>query len=321
LLRAEHGTWLGITRQGRLAVLTNFREENASGAAAPPTPIVGAKSRGGIANAWLTLPPDSPETTEAFVKRLLLADGGAALAAVGGFSLLCGRLEKESGAGGGGGGGGGGGSGEIRPLAIVSNRAASGGDGDGDGDGPGLTAPTWVAGRPGEVLGLSNSAFADPWPKVEQGAAAFRRALEESVQGAETEEELISRLFRVLSVDTLPARREGEAFESYSYQLRNSVFIRPLEVEGVALTSDNLRPRTSCGERPSDPAPALPAAPDMLNLTYGTQKQTVILVSRSGHVTFIERTLFDHDARPLQEDSRDRRFTFEIDGWNNAESR
>ncbi len=198
----------------------------------------------------------------------------------------------------------------------MSNRVASGG-----GDGPGPAAPAWVAGRPGEVLGLSNSAFADPWPKVEQGAAAFRRALEESVEGAETEEELISRLFRVLSVDTLPVRREGEAFETYSYQLRNSVFIRPLEVEGVALTSDNLRPRAlPSGDRPSGRAPALTVAPDLLNLTYGTQKQTVMLVSCFGHVTFIERTLLDHDARPLQEDSRDRRFAFDIDGWNHADS-
>ncbi|TKA39155.1 hypothetical protein B0A49_13227, partial [Cryomyces minteri] len=76
LQRDVRGTWLGITKQGRVAVLTNFREEGQN-----PS---GVRSRGGIVNAFLTTPPDSQETTEQFAKRLVEEEG---VKDVGGFSL------------------------------------------------------------------------------------------------------------------------------------------------------------------------------------------------------------------------------------------
>ncbi|KAG8530030.1 uncharacterized protein KY384_005512 [Bacidia gigantensis] len=91
LLRAEQGTWLGITKEGRVAVLTNFREE---GEIKPE-----ARSRGGLVTAFLTQPRDSDESTEDFVTSLVEGDG---LKGIGGFSLICGKIGE--------------------PLAVISNR-------------------------------------------------------------------------------------------------------------------------------------------------------------------------------------------------------
>lgn len=91
LHRPVQGTWLGITKQGRIAVLTNFKEDG-------PLPQ-GKVSRGAIIRAFLT---DSHSDTEAFVREML--SSGVSRDA-GGFSLVCGNVGQ--------------------PLAVMSNRAAS----------------------------------------------------------------------------------------------------------------------------------------------------------------------------------------------------
>lgn len=91
LLRPEHGTWLGITAQGRVAVLTNFREEGHI--------VQEARSRGSMVNAFLTQPANSTMTIDDFVVHLV---SGAGLKGVGGFSLVCGNVGSR--------------------LAVVSNR-------------------------------------------------------------------------------------------------------------------------------------------------------------------------------------------------------
>jgi uncharacterized protein with NRDE domain len=91
LLRPVQGTWLGVTKNGRIAVLTNFKEDGP-----PPQGVV---SRGAIIRAFLT---DTHVSTEAFVKEMV-ASGVSRDA--GGFSLVCGNVGE--------------------PLAVMSNRAAS----------------------------------------------------------------------------------------------------------------------------------------------------------------------------------------------------
>ncbi|KAK0662291.1 Uncharacterized protein DIS24_g2001 [Lasiodiplodia hormozganensis] len=287
LHRPVHGTWLGITRQGRIAVLTNFREEGAA-------IIQDERSRGAIPIAWLTTPPDSDEGTADFAQRLV--DEGT-LKHVGGFSMLYGRLQDvvktqqhDAAAPTNG-------NGPVhnKGLAIVSNRT------------PDVKGLIWLAGEPGETRALSNSHYGDnSWPKIVQGEASLRAAVDDNVSAAgEPQEALLERLFAVLSADTMPRQRNGEEWETYLRQLRNSIFIPGI---GHDATVD---------QKPAD-AVAAATGVESVSATsgiYGTQKQTVILVDREGKVTFVERTLYDHEGKPVKGGKEDRRFDFQIEGW------
>lgn len=55
---AQHGTWLGINKRGRIAALTNYRDFS--------LPVTGPKSRGHIVTSFL----QSEDTPQAFVEAL-----------------------------------------------------------------------------------------------------------------------------------------------------------------------------------------------------------------------------------------------------------
>ena len=256
-----------------MAVLTNFRDAGATSAQAAGS----ARSRGAMVNAWLTLAPESTETIEGFVERLCNEDEG--LKGVGGFSLVCGQLKPPAPPSPG--------TGKLNHLAVVSNRT------------PHAQAATWIAGETGETHGLSNSAYDDPWPKVELGKRLLGEAIEASVAAAEDEQALIERLLVLLSTDSLPASSTREAFEAFSTRLRHSIFIPPLvgDADGVQVARD---------------AGLVQAADDAARPVYGTQKQSVVLLDHRQHVTLVERTLFDDEARAIRAGQGDRRFDFEL---------
>lgn len=231
-----------------------------------------------MVNSYLTTPPDSAETTEQFAKRLVEDVG---VTDVGGFSLVFGKLVPFGDA-------------SSRPgLAIVSNRSSN------------VNDITWIAEKPGEIHGLSNSHFGDmSWPKVVHGEQLLRQIVHSNVQRQAGKEDLIARLFDLLTIDTLPRRQNGEEWETYLGQLRNSIMIPKLGGEtlkgvppdSIAAADSPERPATTSGEG-----------------TYGTQKQTVILVDKNGQVTFIEKTLYDDHCQPLEGSRED--FVFDIEGW------
>ncbi|EON67778.1 hypothetical protein W97_07033 [Coniosporium apollinis CBS 100218] len=278
LHRAAHGTWLGVTRQGRIAVLTNFREEDQA-------IVEGKKSRGAIVNSFLLSPPDSDESTEEFAKRLVEEDG---VQGVGGFSLLFGKLQDVIRRGGEGNE-----PTKKKGLAIVSNRT------------PDVEGLIWVCGERDETHALSNSWYGDrSWPKVVQGEEELKSAIDESVQKGESQNALIKRLFHVLSIDTLPKKKHGEEWETYIRELRNSIFIPPVggdELNGksadeVAAAKSQQRIEVTSG-------------------IYGTQKQTVVLCDSQGKVTYVERTRTDEEGDPIEVGKGDRRFDLQIDQW------
>lgn len=255
-----------MTRQGRLACLTNFREPESAAA----SDISGLQSRGAIALAHLTVPPETREAPEEAAERILALDG---IHHVGGFSLMFGKLSRP------------GPGGKRAPLAVVSNRT------------PDAKAVAWVAGQAGEVHGLSNAHFGDGgWPKISSGEALLREVLEANVSNGEDEDQLVKKLFQILSVDTLPARQEGQKWDTVVQQLRNSIFIPPLRSASEAAEAGE---KSIVGPEMGDKAAGW----------YATHQQTVILVDMNGHVKFVERTLYtagDEDTR---------RFEFDIEGW------
>jgi uncharacterized protein with NRDE domain len=250
---------MGVTRQGRIAVLTNYRETGTQ---------IGTVSRGAIVNNFLTEQPDSSKQrdTRQFVADIIESQVAKQ---AGGFSLVCGKLNE--------------------PLAIISNRMADD-----------LDRVTWIAKEKGETVGLSNTAFADrTWPKIINGEKLMKSAIDASVAAGDGEDELIRRLFDVLSTDTLPRLDCEPVKEEYQALLKQSVFIPLLgdrakfEAEIERLQQLGLAGYTSG--------------------LYGTQKQTILLVDPQGRVKYGERTLYDQQVRPIPLGMGDRVFEFNIE--------
>ena len=162
------------------------------------------------------------------------------------------------------------------PLAVVSNRT------------PNVEGVTWLATQKGKTIGLSNTAFGDrSWPKVTDGEKLMESFIEE--------------MMGLLSIDTLPKRQDRESFNTYVKELRKSILIPKIGGEGmdgmsaedVATAKSNLHVQGLSG-------------------VYGTQKQTVVLVTYGGQVTFVERSLYDSNIQPCQGRERDKWFEFDI---------
>ena len=145
LARPSHGTWLGITRQGRIAALTNYREESEQDATAA------AVSRGEITKEFLL----SEKDVEEWIQEVL--ESGV-YSSVGGFSLMCGSFKKKE-----------------KGYAVVSNRSSL------ECGGPDYVLNKDEC----ECTGLSNSLFHEEWPKVKMGKELLRKLKEEDIQDEE----------------------------------------------------------------------------------------------------------------------------------------
>ncbi|RHZ71300.1 hypothetical protein CDV55_107984 [Aspergillus turcosus] len=273
LARATHGTWMGVTKEGKIAVLTNYRETTAD----EPS---GVHSRGLIVNNWLTADPERRQSTRDFVQGMVTS---SEIRNVGGFSLVCGYVNE--------------------PLAIVSNRSAN------------MDQISWVATEKGQTLGLSNTTFGDrSWPKILDGEKLMKEAINAHVQAGEDEDQLINRLLQVLSRDTLPRLSEDSTLETYLLLLRQSIFVpvigaraeKPRAADEVAAARDT--DRVPVETQPQNDL----LHQSFLEGAYGTQKQTVVLVSPNGRVRYFERTLYDNDVKSIPIGKGDRSFEFDV---------
>ena len=233
-----------------------------------------------MVNAFLTQPGDSPKDTEKFIRGLVAGEG---LKGVGGFSLVCGNAGQ--------------------PLAVISNRT------------PNIEDVTWIAKQKGETVGLSNAAYGNrSWPKVVRGEELMASAISQSVARKDTKAELIEDMMRLLSIDTLPKQQQGEGLESYIKQLRHSIFIPAIGGESInQAPSDAVAAANGDRHVHSVDSEKAPRPGAGTSGVYGTQKQTVVLVDHQGKVTFVERTLYDDEARPITTELRDRIFEFQIE--------
>lgn len=232
-----------------------------------------------MVNAFLMQDKNGSDDTASFAKKLVEGEG---VEGVGGFSLVCGKAGE--------------------PLAVISNRT------------PSAEGVVWIAQRRDETVGLSNATFGNrSWPKVLEGEKLMQAAVEESVEQKDTKEAFVARLMELLSVDTLPKLKQGQGLESYLRELRKSIFIPP--IGGCAV--DHARADEIAAGRSDDQvhiqsAAEVEAEKKGLSGVYGTQKQTVVLVGHDGHVTFVERTLFE-GTKPVDGSERDRWFEFKIE--------
>lgn len=290
LQRAEKGTWMGMTADGSLAVLTNYSEPPV---ADPAHPVHAIRSRGGMVTHWLGAP--AGETTEETLRRLV----DAGVKSVGGFSMLCGKLRRRGDG--------------IAPLAIVSNRSEHAGD------------VHWVGGERGQVAALSNAVYGEgeEWPKLQNGKELLSEAVREAVEGGDDEEGLVERLFGVLDTDTLPID-PGASISDAVPVLRQSIFIPPIGDESHMREMEERRARGKTGWPAADSTPvetegsAAETAADSMGFAtglYGTQRQTVVLVDWEGNVTFRERALFDGNGNAVARGEGDEVVRFRAEGW------
>ncbi|OIW24617.1 hypothetical protein CONLIGDRAFT_657235 [Coniochaeta ligniaria NRRL 30616] len=296
LQRAEQGTWLGVTKDGNIAVLTNYRETNTNDSAHP---VHGTRSRGGMVTAWLGANPH--EKVSDFVSRML----GGGVGNVGGFSLICGKLRPKR--------HGDSGQKALEPLAIISNRNDS------------VDKVPWICEERGQVYGLSNTCYGDPntWPKVEIGERLLSEAVKKAVDQNLDEEGLMDELFKILDTDTLP-QQPDMAFEDCIATLKHSIFIPPIGDEHHKSAMERARARGKIEqfdeateelrkeERPDETSMGFETG------MYGTQRQTVILVDWEGNVTFRERALWNKHGHPIARPEGDMTFRFKIDGWEDG---
>ncbi|KAL2816504.1 DUF833-domain-containing protein [Aspergillus granulosus] len=281
LARPAHGTWLGVTKTGRIAVLTNCLETNCARA-------VGTRSRGDVINAWLTASSEHPAAANGHVEEFIgELKQSRDLNSVGGFNLLLGDIGEP----------------EPGTLAIVSNRSANMECCNGE------VQVRRVSGGSGQTIALSNMTLegegADhtkAWKKILLGESLTADAITASLKNGEDEDALVERLFNVLSTDTLPRLPGEQKPEAYLGVFRESIFIPVL---GKA-SEKHQEGDVDWNAKLLDPV--------FMEGLYGTQTQTVILVSKNDRrVRYIARTLYDEDGQPLSPEERDQSFEFQVE--------
>ncbi|WVF70994.1 hypothetical protein IAT40_005790 [Kwoniella sp. CBS 6097] len=278
--KAEGGTWLGITQDLRVGLLTNVR-------LTPPTPPLAPSpnppSRGLLLKDFLSPPPSpsSSSSTRALptVNEYLSSHYDSA-GQYEGFNLLLFSLGGQKA--------------EVgyltnRPVPCLtdlritaprsiprSQTQSNGADFDGD-DGvdgihDGLNSKKHRI--PAECFGISNSPMSEPWPKVRKGEKRMVDTLLEWEEKGEGDKELVERMFALL----------GQSCEIKSEEdMKSSTTIPLIKLPARAVTT---LPPTS----PEDAKPRY----------YGTRTATIILVKESGVTTFVERDILrlDEDGEP-----------------------
>jgi uncharacterized protein with NRDE domain len=291
LLRRERGTWIGISKKGRLALLTNYREPIDQSESA----WHGVKSRGEIVSSWLGAPED--ENLDQFVDKTLK---GRLLKGIGGFSLICGDIKgtKDQ---------------NIEPLIVISNRSDE------------TSVIPKFGDERGKVWGLSNTVFEEPptWPKIILGKQLVAEAVDKAVARGASEDELADLLFSVLDTNKMPPRaRIGH--EEYVDLLKNSIFCPPVTDEererDMAAAIERGKRKPPFDEIEEETHGTVEHSPPKGSAifdkgAYGTQRQTIILIGWDGVVTYKERALWDAHGNQIERGKGDVTIKFGIEEW------
>ncbi|KAK9463039.1 NRDE protein-domain-containing protein [Lipomyces oligophaga] len=316
LARAEHGTWIGISKTGRLAILVNYREQSKPEQISPT-------SRGLLVKHFLL----ARESTAEWIENAIDDAGPEGLASVGGFSMVCGVLRRrskdcimhypadavvsET---------------RLQPLGVLTNRSLSLHDGTSwifdpeRSPNPTITTDEENPART-NTFGISNSLYTEPWPKVRRGCDLLAACIQSDVKlGSADEDKFIEELFKVLSTDELPREEEALSVTKNVFdQLKQSIKIPVFSVVDGLLPdiSSDCDLTLSTGETSTadswipnhDTATSTGLYTFVKGKYYGTRTQTVILVTNEGHVKYVERNI-DGSCAGNQQISE-----FDIDGW------
>jgi len=270
MLRDIHGTWLGVTKAGKIAVLTNYREYS--------TQPVGLVSRGAIMKKFLS---EDVGPVHQFVEEVV--NTGIAKDA-GGFSLVCGRAGEK--------------------LAVISNRAHD------PSQVPWIAGDTvqtvglsnaafldrsWAKVTLGEELMLNSiRASIENNDTEDQLIQRFFQVLSHDTLPQINEgehhgglETYIPVLRNTIFVPPL-GHKDPPAPPADVTRVAK-------QVESVDVIGHNTPLRQE------SPVPGIPHKPLLLGASglYGTQKQTVILFDKESNIRFFERTLFDENSDPI----------------------
>ena len=271
------GTWCGISRTGRVAVLTNYAEPAEVGpasAAEPSRPSRGALAadflRGETNQAGSEANLCTPSAYAAFVSRTRDAYAG--------FNLIVGDCVTNE-------------------FAYVGNRGDAAGDGSPvrlDEELPEAFLCTSVQSekyaRHGVTLGVSNATLKTPWPKVVAGAARLADAVAAYARGSnprpsEDSDESVP------NAKDAPDDASLSAFAETLVRavLQNDGTWRPVS-EKERRESSDVRENALATSASAFVAPG--AAPGARAGTYGTRCSTVVAVRHDGKAAVVvERTL------------------------------
>jgi uncharacterized protein with NRDE domain len=283
MLRDVHGTWLGATKTGKIAVLTNYRED--------VTPPPSAVSRGAIIKKFLT---EDVGPVEDFVRDVV--NTGIAKDA-GGFSLACGHIGEK--------------------LAIISNRAGN------HSDVPWIAGDvvqtvglsnaaysdrSWKKVTLGEEMMLHS--IRQSIEQDEDEDALVKRFLEllshdtlprQQKDGDAGLETYLMKLRETILVPPL-GRRDMSG-------LKDDEIAAARRAQKVDIVGHNTPVSSDTPHSNGTPANKQLGVSGI----YGTQKQTVVLADHEGNVRFFERTLFDQNSDPIPRGKADVDVSFKID--------
>lgn len=207
--REEHGTWIGVTSEGKIAVLVNYSEPGMS---------ISEISRGILPIEYLSTELDDDswyENLEETLSKRTHINKERVLNLIGGFSLVYGKLEIDSVTH------------KIKPLNIISNR----------GDRGKIHAGHDLKGDLHQQIALqrtfavSNSLYYEPWEKVGLGCTNLSQLIDEAIDSNLEHDNLVEKCFEVLSTDTFRPDPKSDHFKlpESTDGLRSSVFIPPLQ--------------------------------------------------------------------------------------------
>ncbi|ODV77892.1 DUF833-domain-containing protein [Suhomyces tanzawaensis NRRL Y-17324] len=196
--RPEHGTWIGVSNHGKIAVLVNYREPDS-------TTALSQVSRGVLPIQYLISEEDDEEWHSNLLKRIDLGK-------IGGFTFIYGKLGVDD-------------SSKLNHLNVLSNRGDKGTLFDSHGE-----SKLHGDFSKQRTIGISNSLYYNPWTKVKMGEALLLGMVQTSLAEEYSQEQIVEAGFRILSQNTYdPKIKEETGFVNKLAELQNSIYIPPLK--------------------------------------------------------------------------------------------